>query len=144
MKILFDTSVLVAGIIEQHPMHASAFPWLKRAQAHEFEMFVAGHTMAELYAVLTTLPLSPKITPDMARRLIHDNIETTAKTVTLSASDYTAVIKQMAEFGLSGGIIYDAIAAKAAQKSGIDRLLTFNTDDFKRVWPEDTARITQP
>lgn len=144
MKILFDTSVLVAGIIEQHPMHAAAFPWLKRAQAQEFEMFVAGHTLAELYAVLTTLPVSPKITPDMARRLIHDNIETTAKTVSLSASDYISVIKQTAELGLSGGIIYDAIAAKAAQKSGVDRLLTFNTDDFKRVWPEGIGHIARP
>ncbi len=57
MKILFDTSVLVAAMIEPHPFHNSAFPWLKRVKSNEIEMLVASHTLAELYAVLTTLPV---------------------------------------------------------------------------------------
>lgn len=56
MKILFDTSVLVAAIVEPHPQHAPAFRWLKRVRAKEFDMLIAGHTLAELYAVLTTYP----------------------------------------------------------------------------------------
>ena len=56
MKVMFDTSVLVAGMVEPHPMHERALPWLKRARSRDLEFFVAGHTLAELYAVLTTLP----------------------------------------------------------------------------------------
>jgi predicted nucleic acid-binding protein len=144
MKILFDTSVIIAAMIEPHPMHSRAFPWLKRAKSKALEILVASHTLAELYAVLTTLPISPKITPGIARQLIYINIETISKTVSLSSSDYISVIKQMADLGLSGGVIYDALIAKAAQKSKVDHLLTFNVDDFKRIWPEGVKHIISP
>ena len=76
MKILFDTSVLVAALVESHPMHPRAFPWLKRAREKEFDMIVAAHTIAELYAVLSTLPIKPRISPFIARKLLSDAIET--------------------------------------------------------------------
>ncbi len=111
MKILFDTSVLVAAMVEPHPMHSHAFPWLVRAKSREFDMAVAAHTLAELYAVLTTLPLIPRITPGAARRLIHDNVETTARVISLSSQDYVSVIKNLSDSGLFGGIIYGALIA---------------------------------
>jgi predicted nucleic acid-binding protein len=144
MKILFDTSVLVAAIVEPHPLHAPAIRWLKRARAKEFDMLIAGHTLAELYAVLTTLPISPKITPGIAGHLIHSDVETLAKMVSLSPLEYSSVVKRMVDLGLSGGVIYDAIIAKAANKSGVDHVLTFNIDDFKRVWPEGGDRLITP
>jgi predicted nucleic acid-binding protein len=144
VKILFDTSVLVAAIVEPHPMHSHAFPWLKRAKLREFDMFVANHTLIELYAVLTTLPISPKITPNVARRLIHDDVETPAKIVSLSSQDHISIIKDMADLGLSGGVIYDALIVRAATKSGANKILTFNINDFKSVWPEGEARLVVP
>lgn len=144
MKILFDTSVIIAAIVEPHPLHPIAFQWLKRAKSNEFDLFIASHTLAELYAVLTTLPIRPRISPMVACQLIHNNLEAIARIVSLSASDYRSVIKRMGDLELSGGIIYDALIARAAQKSRVDRIVTFNTDDFKRVWPEGTAHITVP
>ena len=144
MKILFDTSVLVAAIVEPHPMHNRALPWLQRAKTGELAFFVASHTLAELYAVLTTLPIKPMISPSTAWRLIHDNIEISAKIISLSPSDYQDIIKRVSEFGLSGGIIYDALIVKAAKKSKVERLLTFNINDFKRVWPDGESIITIP
>lgn len=144
MKILFDTSVLVAAIVEAHPMHSHAFPWLKRAKSGEFVMLVAAHTIAELYAVLTTLPISPRITPDIARRLIHNDVESFAKIISLTSQDYFLIIKEMADSGLSGGIIYDALIVKAARKSIADKILTFNFSDFKELWPEGEAHLVVP
>jgi predicted nucleic acid-binding protein len=144
MKILFDTSVMIAAMVEPHPMHSRAFPWLRRAKSKEFHILVASHTLAELYAVLTTLPISPKIQPGVARQLIYHNINKISKIISLSSSDYISVINQMANLGLSGGSVYDALIAKSAQKSKVDRLLTFNVDDFKRVWPEGVEKITLP
>jgi len=144
MKTLFDTSVLVAAIVEPHPMHNRALPWLQRAKTGELAFFVASHTLAELYAVLTTLPIKPMISPSTAWRLIHDNIEISAKIISLSPSDYQDIIKRVSEFGLSGGIIYDALIVKAAKKSKVERLLTFNINDFKRVWPDGESIITMP
>ena len=75
MKTLFDTSMIVAALVETHPMHERAFPWFKRSKAKEFELIIASHTLAELYAVLSTLPIKPRISPSVAWRLIHENIE---------------------------------------------------------------------
>jgi len=144
MKTLFDTSVLVAAIVEPHPMHTRALPWLQRAKAVTIDFFVASHTLAELYAVLTTLPLKPRISPLTAWRLVHDNVETSAKIISLSPSDYRDTIKHMSELGLTGGIIYDALIVKAAQKAGVERLLTFNVDDFIRLWPGGESFIYLP
>jgi len=144
MKTLFDTSVLVAAIVEPHPMHCRALPWLQRAKMGEFAFFLASHTLAELYAVLTTLPLKPKISPLTAWRLVHDNVETAARLISLSPSEYKTTVKQMSELGLTGGIIYDALIVKAAKKSKVERLLTFNFDDFMRVWPDGENFIYIP
>ena len=144
MKILFDTSVLVAAIVEPHPMHKRALPWLQRVKTGEVAFFAASHTLAELYAVLTTLPLKPKISPLTAWRLVHDNVETAARLISLSPSDYRDTVKQMSELGLTGGTIYDALIVKAAKKSKVERLLTFNYDDFRRVWPDGEDFIYIP
>lgn len=101
MKVLFDTSVLVAAMVESHPMHGRAFPWLKRAKAREFDFLVASHTLAELYAVLTTLPVKPRISPGTAWRLVHENVEGAARVVSLSAADYRATIKRLSERGVT-------------------------------------------
>ena len=144
MKAFFDTSVLVAGLVESHPAHQSAFPWLKRASAREFEFIVASHTLAELYAVLTRLPVSPKISPGTAYRLVSENIDNVADVVSLSPAEYWEVVKSVAQLNLVGGVIYDALLAKCAEKSGADLLLTLNPKDFIRVWPEGVGLIKAP
>jgi predicted nucleic acid-binding protein len=144
MKVIFDTSVLVAGMVEPHPIHNRAFPWLRRGRLGELEFFVASHTLAELYAVLTTLPVSPRISPGTARHLIRENVESPAKVISLSTSDYGTVIRRAADLELAGGIIYDALIARAAQKAQVDLVLTLNSEDFKRVWPEGASRVNVP
>ncbi len=144
MKTLFDTSIMIAALIEPHPMHARAFPWLRQAKAKEFELIVASHSLAELYSVLSTLPIKPRISPAVAWRLIHENIEPVARIVSLTPSEYSLTIKRMSQMGLSGGIIYDALIAKVAQKSKAERLLTLNIEHFRRVWPEDEQVLCTP
>lgn len=60
MKTLFDTSVIVAGVVESHPMHARCLTWLQRAKSRAIECIVVSHSLAETYAVLTTLPVKPQ------------------------------------------------------------------------------------
>ena len=144
MKVFFDTSVLVAALVEAHPSHDSAFGWLRRARAGKIESFICSHTLAELYAVLTALPVSPKISPGMARRLIRDSVLSCARVVSLTARDYRSVIEIMTDLGIGGGTIYDALIARAAFKAGVDFLVTLNTRDFKRVCPEHSNIIRSP
>lgn len=133
MKIFFDTSILIAGMIEAHPMHEKSFSWLKRAKAKEFDWGICSHTLAELYATLTAMPLRPRITPEIVINLIQDNIEGQAHVVTLTGRDYFEVIKKISKLNLPGAVIYDALIAQAAEKFKADHLLTNNQKDFSRL-----------
>jgi predicted nucleic acid-binding protein len=144
MKVLLDTSVLVAALVEAHTAHLRAFMWLSKARRKEYDLIIASHTLAELYAVLTSLPVSPRIAPATARRLISDSVLPWAKVISLSASEYEAAIKELAELGIPGGAIYDALIARAAGKGGAQKLVTLNTEDFKRVAPQMADRIAEP
>jgi predicted nucleic acid-binding protein len=142
--VLLDTSVLLAALVRSHPRHAQARPWLVRARAGEIVIVLAAHTLAELHATLTTLPVRPRISPQTAERLRNDNLPETTEIVALAVDDYRAVVQGAVELGLAGGVIYDALIARAAENGRADRLVTLNESDFRRAWPEGADRITSP
>lgn len=131
-RTLFDTSVLVTALVEGLPEHERAATEIRRAVNGEYDACVAVHALAELYGVLTTLPLSPRITPEQAHRLVRHNVSSYMDVIALDGSDYDAVLERLTALGLSGGIVYDALHLRAAEKAGADRLLTFNRRDFLR------------
>ena len=144
MKVLFDTSVLVAAMVEDHPQHDRCFHWLQRAKKGEVEFLVAAHSLAELFAVLSSWPSRPRLSPSVAARLVRENVSSGARVVALSATDYDAVVRDMAEKGLAGGVVYDALIARAARKADVDRLLTLNPRHFLRAWPEGGRIVANP
>ena len=143
MKILLDTSVLVAAMVESHPEHERAFPWLKRIVDRTDEGFVSTHSIAELYNVLTVLPVRPRIAPDSARDLIVGNLRN-FKAVSLDNVDYYAVIESLSSLGIVGGATFDALIIHAARFAEVDRIVTLNLRDFHRVSPGMADIIVAP
>ena len=141
MRTLFDTSVLVAAFEVSHPRHTVCLPWLQQAQAELIDGLIATHTLAEVYAVLTRLPVRPRISPELAQRLITANLER-FEIIPLTAEDYQIAIAQMVDLNLPGGAIYDALIAQAAVKAEVNTLLTLNPEHFTRLG-EDIARLVQ-
>jgi len=144
VKILLDTSTLVAALVETHPNHALAFPWLQKAKAKAFTGFVASHSIAELYSILTTLPIRPRISPATAVQLLKRDVFDQLEAVSLSKEDYAAVIEHLSGLGISGGAIYDALILRAAITANVDQIVTFNADDFRRVYPALAEKIVSP
>jgi len=144
VNILFDTSVLIAAIVRVHPMHERAVPWLKRVKMQTDTGMISAHSIAELYAVLTTLPVQPRISPEIARRLIHDNVLTTCQVIPLTQDDYEAVMANLVERGLVSGVIYDALILHVATKAQVDVIVTLNETDFSRIDPSLANKITAP
>lgn len=129
-------------MIKTLPHHPRAAPHLRRGQRGVTGVAVAAHALAEIYSTVTALPLSPRITPGQAGQMIRKNILSCAEIVPLNGVDYEAVIQRMIGLGLPGGAIYDALHVRAAEKAGVDQLLTFNRRDFERMPPEDPVTLT--
>ena len=144
MSVLLDTSVLVAAMIESHPVHEQALPWLQRVQDGTEIGLVAAHSLAELYAILTTLPVQPHIPPAVAWQLIQHNVLNRFEVVFLSDEDYVAVIDHLSDVGIVGGATYDALILYAAAKASADRVVTLNERDFRRIYPDLVDKIISP
>jgi predicted nucleic acid-binding protein len=144
VRVLLDTSILVAAVVEAHPMHSVALPWLQRAQAKSDAGLVAAHSVAELYAVLTTLPLRPRIAPSIAVQVIERDVLDILEVIPLSGDDYRAVIKSLSEMGIGGGVTYDALIVHAAIKAGAEQIVTLNQADFQRIAPDLADCIVSP
>lgn len=74
MKVLFDTSVLAAALLEYHPNHKLAFPWLRNVKKGKYVGFISMHSLAELYAILTTIPIHRKVPTHEIWNLISKSI----------------------------------------------------------------------
>lgn len=144
MKILLDTSVLVAAMVEAHPVHERALPWLQRIKAKTDVGFVAAHSIAELYAILSILPVQPRISSVTANQLIQQNVLDICSIVSLSVQDYARIIKHLSESNIVGGVTYDAVILYTAFKVEIDRIVTLNKNDFLRIYPDIVDKIVLP
>lgn len=111
VKGLFDTSVLFAALIADHPKHLCCLPWLQRVKSGEAIGLVSTHTLAELYSVLTRSPLPQPIKPKLAQQLLAENLKLFEK-ISLTAEDYQTTINLMVNLNLPA--IYDALIAQAA------------------------------
>ncbi len=142
-SVLLDTSVLVAAMIRGHGEHERCLPWLAENEGSP-SLVVAAHSVAELHAVLTRLPLQPRLSPVKAWHLIDRNVKGRAKLVALTAAEQLDVVKRLADWNVAGGATYDALIARCAEKAGVDQLVTLNPRDFKRAWPPIAARVVEP
>lgn len=141
LKIISDSSVLIAAFIESHHKHASSLSFLVRAKKKEFQLFVSSHTILEIYSVLTSAPFKPNITPLIAMQLIENNIKNSAKTIYLTDEDYFNIVNKMSKSNFSGGIVYDAIVVECALKEKIETLFTLNTKDFLRLTDKTQIKV---
>jgi predicted nucleic acid-binding protein len=144
-KFLFDTSTLVAALVESHPKQTLALPRLQRIKNGLDKGVVSAHSLAELYNILTIFPAKPRrILPQEAQQLIQQNILDVFEVITLSEQDYMSVINHLSESCIMGGVIYDALILKAAIKANVDYIVTLNEKDFKRVYPDFADKVISP
>jgi predicted nucleic acid-binding protein len=102
------------------------------------------HSIAEMYAALTRLPVQPRIHPAEAARIITDNILPHFETVLLGKKDYTEALRVIGDGGWPGAKIYDALLIGCAAKSGAERIYTFNLADFRQLAPNLEGKICAP
>jgi predicted nucleic acid-binding protein len=141
VSCFFDTSVLVAAFTELHPRHEASFRAF--AAADREAAFCGAHTMAEVFAVMTRLPVSPPISPESALLFVGE-IRKRLTVIPLDAADYSDTIERAVERAVSGGRIYDALLLRCAEKAGTDTIYTWNVKHFETIAPGLAGRIRTP
>ena len=109
MKVFCDTNVLVAAFLQNHPHHHAARPILERVLAKKDQGFVAAHSLAEAYAVLTRLPGASQVAPATAWQLISQNVLNHFTSISLASKEYADSLQRAAAEGVEGGSTYDAL-----------------------------------
>lgn len=145
MDVFLDTTVLVAASVLGHPHHPQAFSALRRVAARRDKGFISTHSIAEVYAALTRVPVVPRIHPAEAARIVADTLLPHFECVPISKKDYCEALELVQSGGWAGAKIYDALLLGCAAKCGADRIYTFNLADFQLLAPAGLrGRISAP
>jgi predicted nucleic acid-binding protein len=132
MTVAFDTSVLVAASIANHPHRQRALVWLEAVRRGELDGMATTHSLAEVWATLTALPIEPRLAPATATRIV-ERLAAHVEPTDVAWSVYRLAIDRCTDRGLRSGAIYDAVHLAAAEALQAKVFLTFNTADFVRL-----------
>lgn len=140
MKAAIDTSVLVAAHLASHPGHQGAVAWTAALAAGHADGVVTGHALAEVWSVLTKLPILPRIDPASARKVVVEIISA-VEVVSLTEALYLDALDRCVAHGARSGAVFDALHLISAERAGADIMLTLNEKDFVRLAEPDSPRI---
>lgn len=141
MKRFFDTSVLVAAVLEEHEHHQRSF--LALSKANRSSAFCAAHNLAEVYATLTRYPGKQRLSAEQAL-LSLSVFENRLTIVALEAREYLVAIRRFAAIGITGGTMYDALIAACALRAEVDVLYTWNVGHFMLLGDEVARKVRTP
>ena len=131
MSTFFDTSVLVAGLIDFGPQSAPAQAVLHAvAEGHVSQPATAWHCCLEFYSVATRLPPEYRLSPSDAARLVKEEIFARMAVHDLPAAEREPFVLAAAQDGTAGGRIYDAHIAEVARAAGATVVVTDNRRHF--------------
>lgn len=102
-----DSSVVIAGFATWHTMHREARAVLDTGPA------VVGHGLIESYSVLTRLPAPHRAEGEIVSAFLADAFP--GAPLTLDAQRLRRFVLDLADSGVSGGAVYDALIATTAQ-----------------------------
>jgi len=141
MSVFFDTSVLIPVFLEAHEHHTASHAAFLKAERKT--AFCAAHGLAEFYATLTRLPGVHRLSGEQVILLAED-VRERLTIVSLTGEEYFTALKEAANNGVVGGMLYDLLAARCALKCGASSILTWNVRHFSRLGPDVSKRVRQP
>ena len=109
--LLADTSVAIPLIAADHERHDAV-----RQAVVGKRLGLAGHAWFETFSVLTRLPSPARLTAAAARRAIATNFPHSRF---LSPEAAGALTNALADHGVAGGSVYDALVGATAREHSI-------------------------
>ena len=137
----FDTTVLVASSIQNHPHYPESSACLSRLR--ETGGACAAHTLAESYNTLTRTSKGYGLPPLAAAAIVKEAREWFTL-LSLTPDETLSTIHAIAERGLPGALVYDALILACARKIDARHIYTNNLKHFRQVAPDLASRIVEP
>lgn len=106
-----NTSVAVALLLARHDAHH-----VVTERVADRAVRLSAHTQLETYSVLTRLPGDARLAPEDAAELLADRFGAPEP---LAVDSMAGLVARLAEMGISGGAVYDALIAVTAEESGV-------------------------
>jgi predicted nucleic acid-binding protein len=129
--VFFDTSVLLAGLIDLGPPTASAQQAMNAlADGRLGVVRTAWHCCLEFYSVATRLPPEWRLQPADALRLIETEILARMRVDQLPPGSFAEFLRAAAREATIGGRIYDAHIAEVARLGKARVVVTDNRRHF--------------
>jgi predicted nucleic acid-binding protein len=141
VKEFFDTSVLIAAFWGGHVHHPSSVTRL--GAANKKHSACGSHSLAEVYAVMTALPVKPAIPPEQALLFVEE-VRDRLTLASLDGEEYFTAIQKCAERGFASGRVYDSLLLACAAKVRAQSIYTWNAKHFQALAPELAAHIHTP
>lgn len=131
MSVFFDTSVLLAGLVDFGPQSAPAQEILHAsAEGRVPAPATAWHCCLEFYSVATRVPPEFRLSPADALRLLEEEVFGRMTVCDLPPGDRPAFLAATARDGIAGGRVYDAHIAEVARAAKADVIVTDNRRHF--------------
>ena len=132
--VFFDTSILLAGLVEMGEASAPAGRILDEiARGTVPQPLTAWHCCLEFYSVATRLPAGLRLEPELARRLIDDEILGRFEVYDLPRDSRSRFFADAAGNRVTGGRVYDAHIAEIARLAGARVVVTDNQRHFEAL-----------
>ena len=129
--VFFDTSVLLAGLIDLGPATAGAQRAMDAlADGRLAAVRTAWHCCLEFYSVATRLPPELRLTPADAFRLIEIEILARMRVDQLPSGTFAEFLRAAAREPTVGGRIYDVHIAEVARIGKAHIVVTDNRRHF--------------
>ena len=131
VTVFFDTSVLLAGLIDFGPQSAPAQTLMHAVAEGRFDKAAtAWHCCLEFYSVATRLPPEYRLAPADAVALLGEEVFARMAVHDLPPANRAAMLRSAAADAIAGGRIYDVHIAEAARAAGAEVVVTDNRRHF--------------
>ena len=144
VEVFFDTSVLLAGLIDLGPQSGPAQSVLHAVAEKTIRApGTAWHCCLEFFSVATRLPPEFRLRPEDAARLLEEEIFGRMTVHDLPVADREQMLRFLASDRITGGRIYDVHIAEIARSAGARVIVTDNRRHFLSALRHD-LRVETP
>jgi len=144
VEVFFDTSVLLAGLIDLGPQSGPAQSVLHAVAEKTIRSpGTAWHCCLEFYSVATRLPPEFRLRPEDAAHLLEEEVFARMSVHDLPAADRGQMLRFLSGDRITGGRIYDVHIAEVARSAGAKVIVTDNRRHFLSALRHD-LRVETP